>query len=1135
MMMEHYLSHTGYPIWQVIHNGNGLVFVTTDTNGMIKDLPPKTAKEVVAREMKRKVKTTLLMALPKDHLVKFHKMADAKEMWEAIKSRFGGNDESKKMQKYLLKQQFEGFSVSTSEGLHKGYDRFQTFLSQLEIHGAGVLHEDANQKFLRSLPSSWSQINDDDMEKMDLKWQVAMISMRIKKFHKRTGRKLQFDTKDQVGFDKIKVECFNCYKIWHFIRDYRAKGNQDIIRRDAGYNGNKTRDNGRRPAYLDDTKVLVTIDGEDIDWSGHVEENSQNYAMMAYSSSNSGSDNEVKSCSKPCEEYYARLKRLYDEQRYKLGDASVEITAYTLAVKKCRSSVICHQQNQLAYEQKIRPLNTQMSANDKFGLGYGEYRYGSILSYENEVLHSVFMNKASDLEDTPINDRYVDRMHAVPPPMTGDYMPSRPNVEIDYSKFTYGLKQTSADESDSKPSEYAFCESDSSVAMISMRIKKFHKRTGRKLQFDTKDQVGFDKIKVECFNCHKIWYFTRDYRAKGNQDIIRRDVGYNGNKTRDNGRRPAYLDDTKVLVTIDGEDIDWSGHVEENSQNYAMMAYSSSHSGSDNEVKSCSKPCEEYYARLKRLYDEQRYKLGDASVEITAYTLAKLLAEALKEKDDLKTKFENWQNSSKNLSRLLNTQMSANDKFWLGYGEYRYGSFLSYENEVLHNVFMNKASDLEDTPINDRYVDRMHTVPPPMTGDYMPSGPNVEIDYSKFTYGLKQTSADESDSKPSEYAFCESDSSVDTSTSMPELVENAPKVVCEPKEALKDKGIVDSGCSRHMIGNKAHLADYQEFKGGSVAFGGSNGRITSKGKIKADRLDLEDVYYMEELKHYNLFSMSQMYDKKNKVLFANTDCLVLSPDFKFPDKNQLLLKIPRQHNMYSFNLKNIDPFGDLACLFVKALINESNKWHRRLGHVNFKNLNKLVMGNLIRGLSSQIFENDHTCVACQKGKQHKASYSFLPTTFWAEAVNTVCFVINRVLVTKPQNKTPYELLTGKQPIISYLRPFGCHVTILNTIDHLGKFDGKSDSGFLVGYSLNSKAFRMFDLDYPTNSMNYEPISIENQANKSTGPKEANNSVGKQANVDQGANSKEIDLNEEYFVRPIWPAYVKSSGDKIEKT
>nr|GEY43588.1 hypothetical protein [Tanacetum cinerariifolium] len=337
----------------------------------------------------------------------------------------------------------------------------------------------------------------------------------------------------------------------------------------------------------------------------------------------------------------------------------------------------------------------------------------------------------------------------------------------------------------------------------------------------------------------------------------------------------------------------------------------------------------------------------------------------------------------------------------------------------------------------------------------------------------------------------------------------------------------------------------------------SDGRINGKGKIKDGMLDFEDVYYVEELKHYNLFSVSQMCDKKNKVLFTDTDCLVLSPGFKLPDENQVLLKIPRQHNMYSFNVKNIDPYGDLSCLFAKASIDESNKWHRRLGHVNFKNINKLIKGNLVRGLPSKILENDHNCVACQKGKQHKASCkaktdettpilkdfirqdenqfnhkvktirsnngtefknhdlielcglkgikreysnaktsqqnivakrknrtlieaarsmladSFLPTTFWAEEVNTACYVLNRILATKPQNKTPYELLTGRQPIISYLRPFGCHVTILNTINQLGKFDGKG-----------------------------------------------------------------IDLHDEHFVLPIWSAYsttVKSSKDKIQKT
>ncbi|GJS86717.1 putative ribonuclease H-like domain-containing protein [Tanacetum coccineum] len=195
-----------------------------------------------------------------------------------------------------------------------------------------------------------------------------------------------------------------------------------------------------------------------------------------------------------------------------------------------------------------------------------------------------------------------------------------------------------------------------------------------------------------------------------------------------------------------------------------------------------------------------------------------------------------------------------------------------------------------------------------------------------------------------------------------------------PQQALKNKGIFDSGCSRHMTWNKDFLTDYQELDGGFVAFGGSarGGKITGKGKIRTDKLDFEDVFFVNELK-FNLFSVSQMCDKKNSVLFTETECLVLSPDFKLLDESQVLLRVPRQSNMYSFDLKNVVPSGDLTCLFAKATIDESKLWHRRLGHVNFKTMNKLVKGNLVRGLPSKIFENDHTCVACQKGKQHKAS------------------------------------------------------------------------------------------------------------------------------------------------------------------
>ncbi|GKF06105.1 putative ribonuclease H-like domain-containing protein, partial [Tanacetum coccineum] len=243
-----------------------------------------------------------------------------------------------------------------------------------------------------------------------------------------------------------------------------------------------------------------------------------------------------------------------------------------------------------------------------------------------------------------------------------------------------------------------------------------------------------------------------------------------------------------------------------------------------------------------------------------------------------------------------------------------------------------------------------------------------------------------------------------------------------------------------------------------------------------------DVYYVEELQNFNLFSV--------------------------------VLRVPRRHNLYSFNLTEIQPERDITCLLAKASSDKSTKWHRRMAHVNFKNINKLAKHGLVNGLPSKLFTNDHNCVACNKGKQHKASYkaitavstiseplqllhmdlfgptsirsidhkyyslvgierdysnvrtpqqnevaerknrtlieaartmladSKFPTMFWTEAVSTACYVLNRVLVTRPHNKTPYELLSGKVPNISYLKPFGCHVTILNTSDHLGKFEGK---------------------------------------------------------------------------------------------
>nr|GFC01762.1 ribonuclease H-like domain-containing protein [Tanacetum cinerariifolium] len=136
-----------------------------------------------------------------------------------------------------------------------------------------------------------------------------------------------------------------------------------------------------------------------------------------------------------------------------------------------------------------------------------------------------------------------------------------------------------------------------------------------------------------------------------------------------------------------------------------------------------------------------------------------------------------------------------------------------------------------------------------------------------------------------------------------------------PQQALKDKGVIDSRFSRHMTGNMSYLSDFEELNGGYVAFGGNpkGGKITGKGKIKTGKLDFDDVYFVKELK-FNLFSVSQMCDKKNNVLFTDTECLVLSSNFKLPDASQVLLRVPRENNMYNVNLKNIIPSGDLTCL-----------------------------------------------------------------------------------------------------------------------------------------------------------------------------------------------------------------------------
>ncbi|GJZ52916.1 putative ribonuclease H-like domain-containing protein [Tanacetum coccineum] len=307
------------------------------------------------------------------------------------------------------------------------------------------------------------------------------------------------------------------------------------------------------------------------------------------------------------------------------------------------------------------------------------------------------------------------------------------------------------------------------------------------------------------------------------------------------------------------------------------------------------------------------------------------------------------------------------------------------------------------------------------------------------------------------------------------------------QKEYKEKRVIDSGCSRYMTGNKCYLTKYEDYDGVLVSFGDGKGRISGKGKIKTGSLDFDYVYFCKELK-YNQFSVSQICDKKNNVLFTDTECLVLSSDFKLLDESQVLMRVPRKDNIYSVDLKSVVPTIGLTCLIAK---NDVAKRRNR---------------TLIEAARTMLVD------------------SKLPTTFWAEAVNTACYVLNRVLIIKPHNKTPYELIRQRTPLIDFMKPFRYPVTILNTRDHLGKFDGKADEEFFVGYSVVSKAMRvfnkrtriveetlnirflenapnvkgngpdwLFDVDSLTISMNYVPVVAGNQTND---PKECEENAGK---------------------------------------
>ncbi|GJS58424.1 putative ribonuclease H-like domain-containing protein, partial [Tanacetum coccineum] len=928
---------------------------------------PKTSIIANARRNNEKALNILLSAIPDRHLLSFHDAQDAKTLWATIKARFGGNEASKKMQKNLLKQQFVTFVVGSREELDSAYDRFQNILSMLELYGAKVSNEDANLKFLRSLPSVWHvvatmirgqpgldaldfddlynnlkvyehelkgasssssqniafmstenkgstskqstvddipeiitkgyaqasssklhetlnsdeiicsffaqqasmpethdvedllQIDDDDMEEIDIKWQMAMITARIRKFMRKTRRPLELKPKNGITFDRSKIECFNCQKLGHFARECKF----------IKYQANKAVGNGLG----------------DFDWSEEADNAPVALALMATSSIDS-SNSEVPYCSN-CSKSYKKLLEDYQTERDNYQKARLEIQGYQLSLESLEVIIRTHEKNEYAWGDKYKQMNYDLKMRD-WKLGEKQKELHRIIKERDELKEKLEKWSNATLLQTEILNSQ--------------------KVLSDKTCIGFGAEYISSEDSDISSGDETLTgplyenfkreKAYKAVPPPTENSEKSSENTSPRTQdsFDQRSRrrgLGYREQKL-CYVCYSPDHLIKDYdlhERNLRENLKPRPMGTNG--PRDT--RPVWNNTSRV-----------------NHRNFSS----------------------DYR------YPHQRRSFIPSAV---------LTREGLKS------------TAQPTMPQAVPSQNTA-------------GVF--YQSTARPNF---------QRPVINTYTGRPYY---PIMDNVRPRASSFSP--SKGSYNTRTVHRSNSPKPIVKSKWVKKESTAGTQAVFPQNKGEKGGVVMSPtqqwrpngpyldhgnpEEELKDHAIIDSGCSGSMIGDKDKLLDFKEYKGGYVAFGNDpkGGRITGKGTIKTSCIDFENVSYVKELK-FNLLSVSQICDKKHNVLFTDTECLILSPEFKIVDENLVILRAPRNNDVYSLNLNSIIPSGGVTCLVAKATEDEAILWHRRLGHVNFKNINKLVKGNLVRGLPSKTFKHDHSCLACRKGKKHKAS------------------------------------------------------------------------------------------------------------------------------------------------------------------
>nr|GEW30087.1 hypothetical protein [Tanacetum cinerariifolium] len=520
------------------------------------------------------------------------------------------------------------------------------------------------------------------------------------------------------------------------------------------------------------------------------------------------------------------------------------------------------------------------------------------------------------------------------------------------------------------------------MALFSMRADRFWKKTGKKITIQGSDVAGFDKSKLECFDCHKMSHFARECRTPRSQDKGKRESYKQGPKEEE----PA----PKALMAIDGIGWYWSYMANED-ENHALVA--------DDEVPT------EFALMAKSsssLDNENKEGLGYSAVPPPPAQIYSPLKKDLSWTglpefvDDIVTDYRR-PTPSIDTSKYNKSELQSSNFFVFEHGEST-GSIMS--KPMIK--FVKEADCPRVIKINNTENARKSTVK------------YAEM-YRNISKGPKGNLHDN----------------------------------------INDKGYWDSGCSRHMTGNISYLSEYEPYDGGYMLFGHEGEKITGKGIIKTGKIEFENVYFVKELK-YNLFNVPQIYDNKNSVLFTDSECLVLGKYFKLNDDTNVLLRTPRQHNMYSIDLNNIVPHKNLTCLVVKALVDES--------------------------LPSKCFGNDHTCVACLKEKQHKASCKTKLVNSVSKPLHTLHMDLFGPTYVSSLNHKWYCLVVTDDFIMFtwtfFLRTKDETSSILrNCITEIENLHVDFLENKLIEKGAGAGPNWLFDIDTLTNLMNYVPVVV----------------------------------------------------------